>query len=229
MTGRATIRIVAVLFVATGVAACQEPLSRQSPKPKPEQSWELTRALPDAPSPQVDARSQSVREELREKFSADRLPATELRNEASAAHFDLGHFQMRPQGKQSPDPLAKLFFPASPNRATIYRAQDEEAPRGLMGRAIGAASSLVVAHDDSGRTRLNTPYLLRVLAYAAADSARTPYWRRSAAQPATDFGSTIGNDAGMKVFHEFEPGIMQLVKTHQPKFIGQIAQHFSKK
>jgi len=29
-----------------------------------------------------------------------------------------------------------------------------------------------------------------------------------------DFGSTIGNDAALNLFHELEPGIRQMVKGH---------------
>jgi hypothetical protein len=36
------------------------------------------------------------------------------------------------------------------------------------------------------------------------------------------FGSTIGNDAGLNLFHEFEPGIRQMVKGHTPKLAFKI-------
>ncbi|HTW57348.1 MAG TPA: hypothetical protein VMD99_04435 [Terriglobales bacterium] len=93
---------------------------------------------------------------------------------------------------------------------------------GLVGRATYAASSAVIARDGAGTSRLNTSYLLRVLASAVAHSASRPYWRRSLSQPFSDFGATIGNDAGMNVLHEFEPGIRDLVKSHEPKFVSRI-------
>ncbi|HSZ62233.1 MAG TPA: hypothetical protein VK828_10570 [Terriglobales bacterium] len=44
-----------------------------------------------------------------------------------------------------------------------------------------------------------------------------------------DFGSTIGGDAGMNVFHEFAPGIQQIVNAHTPKFVSSIEERFSRK
>ena len=40
--------------------------------------------------------------------------------------------------------------------------------------------------------------------------------------PFNDFGSTIGSDAGMNVFHEFGPGLRQMVKGFTPKFVSRI-------
>jgi hypothetical protein len=93
---------------------------------------------------------------------------------------------------------------------------------GLMGRATYAASRVLVTRDDSGKGRLNTSYLLRALASAAADTASHPYWRRSIGQPFSDFGSTVGNDAGMNLWHEFRPGIEQIMKSHTPRFVSRI-------
>jgi hypothetical protein len=70
---------------------------------------------------------------------------------------------------------------------------------------------------------------LRVLTASVAHSAYRPYWRRSATQPISDFGSTVGSDAGMNVFHEFEPGILQLVKSHEPKFVSKIEEHINRR
>lgn len=91
-----------------------------------------------------------------------------------------------------------------------------------MARAAEAASSVVVTRDDDGRKRLNKSYLLSVATVAVSHVAYRPYWRRSAAQPFGDFGSTIGSEAGMNVLHEFEPGLLQLMKSHEPKFVSRI-------
>jgi len=48
-------------------------------------------------------------------------------------------------------------------------------------------------------------------------------------RPASDFGSTFGSDAGMKVFHEFKPGILQLVKSHEPDFVSAIGERIGNK
>jgi len=87
-----------------------------------------------------------------------------------------------------------------------------------MGRTIYAASHIFVTRDDSGKKRLNTSYFFGVLSLVAAHSARRPSWARSASAPFNDFGSTIGNDAGLNLFHEFEPGIRQMVNDHAPRF-----------
>jgi hypothetical protein len=92
----------------------------------------------------------------------------------------------------------------------------------LMARATYAASRIFITRDESGKDRLNTSYLLRALTSVAADTASRPYWRRSPTGSVSDFGSTVGNDAGMNVWHEFRPGIEQLMKSHTPKFVSRI-------
>jgi hypothetical protein len=140
-------------------------------------------------------------------------------------HFDPGHFNLDEKANRKPsdteDLTAQLFRPSS-----RYHASTSES---LIGRATDAATSIVLPRDEDGDRRLNTPYLLRVLTAAAAHSAYRPYWRRSISQPFSDFGSSVGNDAGMNVFHEFEPGILQLVKTHEPKFVSKMEEHLSRK
>jgi len=93
-----------------------------------------------------------------------------------------------------------------------------------MGRASDAISRVFVTRDDTGKSRLNSAYFLRALSSVAADTASRPYWRRSAGQPISDFGSTLGNDAGMNLLHEFRPGLQQLVKSHGPRFVSKIVQ-----
>jgi hypothetical protein len=93
---------------------------------------------------------------------------------------------------------------------------------GLMGRATYAASRVLVTRDDPGKGRLNTSYLLRALASTAADTASRPYWRRSIGQPFSDFGATVSNDAGTNLWHEFRPGIEQIMKSHTPRFVSRI-------
>lgn len=90
---------------------------------------------------------------------------------------------------------------------------------GLMGRATNAAARVFLIRDDTGRERLNTSYFVRALTAVAADTASRPYWRRSASAPVSDLGSTMGNDAGMNLLHEFEPGLEQLMKNHAPRFV----------
>jgi len=41
-------------------------------------------------------------------------------------------------------------------------------------------------------------------------------------EPFSDFGSTVGNDAGMNLWREFAPTIQQMLKSHAPKFVTKI-------
>jgi hypothetical protein len=97
----------------------------------------------------------------------------------------------------------------------------------FMGRASYAASRIFVTRDGSGKGRLNTPYFLRLLTSVAIHTAYRPYWARSTSATFNNFGSTIGSDAGINVFHEFGPGIRQMVKGHTPKFVSRIAERIT--
>src|SRR4029077_15821713 len=92
----------------------------------------------------------------------------------------------------------------------------------LMGRAMYAASGVFITRDEPRKGRLNSSYFLGVLSSVAVHAAYRPYWARSSGAPFGDFGSTIGNDAGMNLFHEFRPGLEQLMKNHAPRFVSRI-------
>lgn len=66
-----------------------------------------------------------------------------------------------------------------------------------------------------------------MLTSVAIHNAYRPYWARSTSATFTNFGSTIGSDAGMNVFHEFGPGIRQMVKGHAPKFVSRIEERIT--
>ena len=105
------------------------------------------------------------------------------------------------------------------NQQSSYHSSSSNS---LMGRATYAGSRIFVRRDEFGKTRLNTLYLLRTLGSMAAATASRPSWRRSLGEPFGDFGSTVGNDAGINLWHEFRPGIEQLMKSHTPKFVSRI-------
>jgi hypothetical protein len=126
--------------------------------------------------------------------------------------------------RDSRDFLQKYLFPALSKRNLNYHPLTSGS---LMGRATYAASSIFVTRDDSGRRTLNTTYFVAVLSSAVIHTAYRPYWRRSVAEPFSDFGSNIGNDAGMNFLHEFGPGIQQLVRSHAPKFVSKIEERIS--
>jgi len=138
--------------------------------------------------------------------------------EPLAWHFDPGHFYDHPIRQPSRiNSSGSVLLVKTSDR---YRASDSD---NLFVRAFWAASSTLITRGGDGSSHLNNHYLLKVLTSAAASTADRPYWRRSTSQPLADIGSTIGNDAGMNVLHEFQPGILQLVRNHQPKFVSKIA------
>jgi hypothetical protein len=94
-----------------------------------------------------------------------------------------------------------------------------------MGRATDAAFRIFVTRDESGKRRLNTLYFVRVLTSVAADNASRQYRARSGTAPLSNFGSAVGNDAGMNLLHEFGPGIRQKVTGHVPSFMSRIGTH----
>jgi hypothetical protein len=208
MAGIASIRIASFLFLATCMSLSQQSIARITKNP-----------LPDAPSIQVST------------------PERPIEAHGAAAGLNAVHFDSmqvlkydavggRSRTAESKDFFAK-YLSSSPlaHNGSYHSSIDDS----LIDRATYAASSLVLTHDDDGNRHLNTSYLLRVLTSAVAHSAYRPYWKRHLSQPFSEFGSTIGNDAGMNVFHEFEPGILQLVKTHEPRFVSSIEEHFHHK
>jgi hypothetical protein len=61
-----------------------------------------------------------------------------------------------------------------------------------------------------------------VLTTAVIHTAYRPYWNRPVSTPFSNFGSTVGNDAGVNLLHEFAPGLQQLMKSHTPRFVSRI-------
>jgi hypothetical protein len=178
-------------------------------------------ALPDAPS--VSAQTEII------STSADAVPAwasptirveTAVSGEPVRASLT-AVYREAPAQKESGDFFEKYLYPSLLKRHISYHPSSSSS---LMGRATYAASTIFITRDETGKGRLNTPYLVGVLTSAVAHMAYRPYWNRSATTPFSDFGSTIGNDAGMNVLHEFAPGLQQLMKAHAPKFVTRIEQ-----
>jgi hypothetical protein len=215
MAGMVPIRIVSFLFLFTCTSLCQRP------------DADVKKAsLPDAPSVQIPTQERSIQPYDGNSVEFDAVHfdyVRDLKFDASPEHADATE-----SAAQSKNLFARYLYP-SPSSLAHNGSFHTSTSDSLIGRATYAASSLVLTHDDEGNSRLNTSYLLRVLTSAVAHSAYRPYWKRHISQPFSDFGSTIGNDAGINVFHEFEPGILQLVKTHEPRFVSSIEEHFHHK
>lgn len=99
----------------------------------------------------------------------------------------------------------------------------------LLGRATEAATRTFISQTPSGKEKLNTSYLVSVLGSAIIHTAYRPYWNRPVSAPFSDFGSRVGNDAGMNVLHEFGPTLEQVLKSHTPAFVTRIAAGLAQK
>jgi len=149
---------------------------------------------------------------------------------------ELGHITPRPQPgstalyqvafthKESRAFLGKYLYPSLLKQDLCYYPSTSGS---LMGRASYAASRIFIARDDSGKGRLNTSYFLGALSSIAIHTAYRPYWARSTSETFNNFGSAIGSDAGINVFHEFGPGIRQMVKSHTPRFVSRIEERIT--
>jgi|SRR5579872_1287066 len=173
-------------------------------------------SLPEAPSAQASA---SEEQTLKAAFKGERVGVSPAWAGGSGA--TLWAFAEKPEGvqEQQGDFFERHLYPALLKRNLDYRPSMSST---LMGRATYAASRIFFTQDESGRGRLNSSYFLGVLSAAMVHVASRPYWNRSAAAPFSDFGSTIGNDAGMNLLHEFRPGLEQLMKSHTPRFVSRI-------
>jgi hypothetical protein len=126
--------------------------------------------------------------------------------------------------REFPTFFDKYLYPSSLKQKVRYHPSSGG---GFVGRATYAASRIFIVRDNSGKGRLNTSYFLGALTSVAVSTACRPYWARSSSATFNNFGSTIGGDAGMNLFHEFGPDIQQMVKGHTPKFASRIAERIT--
>jgi hypothetical protein len=210
------IRVISFLFFAACAALCQQ----LQEKPR----WS---SLPDAPSVQASAQPDTFRTLVGSPLTPGAVGAegrlaraSELANATRPAQPGAALLDpVEPVQKVSADFFDRRLYPSLLRRRLNYHPASSDS---LMGRATYAASWIFVTRDGSGKGRLDPSYFLGVLTSAAIHTAYRPYWRRSPSQPFNDFGSTIGNDAGMNLFHEFGPGLQQLMRSHAPKFVSRI-------
>jgi hypothetical protein len=97
----------------------------------------------------------------------------------------------------------------------------------VLTRASYAASRIFITRDDSGKGRLNSSYFLGALTSVAIHTAYRPYWARSTSMTISNFGSTIGGDTGVNFFHEFAPGIRQMIRGHPKRGLGAASSNTS--
>ncbi len=200
------------------------------------QGTDTPSALPDAPSAQI-ANSRAV---FRASLDTARQPANtpggnqnlafqcnDFQYDAlqyDALKYDPLHLQAETSRTNAADLTA--WNPSLLKPGPAFHGSNSSS---LVGRATDAASSIVFTRDEDGNRKLNAQYLLRLLTATTAHVAEHRYGRRTIGQPLNDFGSTLGNDAGMNVLHEFQPGLLELLKSHEPKFVSRIAEHAHQK
>lgn len=185
-----------------------------------------TAALPDAPS--ASLASETERYQGLPSASLSRpVEATEV----TPAGIDVSHsvpgfreglsavYKPVLAAKNSNALLNKFLYPSLPKQSSRYQPSSSDR---LVGRATDAATRVLLTRDASGRRKLNTPYIVRVATYVAAHAASRPYYSRSNSAPLSDFGSTIGNDAGMNLLHEFGPGLQKMATAHMPNFVSRL-------
>ena len=186
-------------------------------------------SLPDAPSQVALAepdrfKTFSSQARLPLATSADVLHATQpthLTLEAPLTRTTLS----KGASQEKADDFFSKYLSASRQQNSSYVPSSSGK---VMARATDAASRIFLTRAPSGKPRFNTPYFMRVLTSVAAESASRRYRARSGTAPLSAFGSTVGNDAGMNLLHEFGPGIRQKMTGHLPEFVSRIGEHISR-
>jgi hypothetical protein len=221
MVWKMGIRGTAFLLVASGMAICQQQPRRSLHSPKP---------LPDAPLAQTFAASFSsnnISSSSQASRSATLIPhfggPEEILRLQSASIFRGAAVSVFRENftSNSDDIVDGLLRWVMTSRSSM---RPEVLNGSLVERAGYAASRTLISRTPEGKGRLNTQYILGVLSSAVLHTAYRPYWRRPVSAPFGDFGSTVGNDAGMNLLHEFTPDLEQLMKNHTPRFVSRIEQ-----
>jgi hypothetical protein len=180
-------------------------------------------SLPDAPSAVVAAQTQKFNGPVEESGSL--LNSGEMGVAARPMLRDevLGFDGTAARHKDPDAVFRKYLYPSA------AKHQPNSESRGtVMSRATRAVAGTVVTRNESGKGKIKTSYLLRTLIGVAKDSASTPYWRRHFSDAASDFGSTVGSDAGMNLWNEFGPSIEHLLKNHMPDFVSRIGERIGR-
>ena len=235
------IRFISFCLLVACEALCQSELPsadfRQrdhSNSPEaPREEMRTWRSLPDAPStvqpPKQADKSHTFAAEARTRLTPGVADINSAGDRAG-----LGHIPPGPQPTfsifcktavtQENNFVAKYLYSPLLKQNLLYHPSTSDS---FMGRATYSASRIFIKRDDYEKRRLNTSYFLGVLGSVAIHRAYRPYYVRSPSATFNDFGSTIGNDAGMSLFHEFGPGIRQMAKDHTPKFALKIGERIT--
>jgi hypothetical protein len=219
-------RVVVFVLLASCGALCQN----------------VRRSLPDAPSPDAPSVQAIDRSQKVDWFATEERSSSSLSldlgggnlgtrgfgnpyvgnsyREGNALRAEFGENEQAFAGREQTKTIFEKYLRPSSIKQPSHSSALENLS--VMSRATHAATQTLITRDDMGKARLNTRYLLRTLTAVAKDTASTPYWRRTRGAPLSDFGSTVGSDAGMNLWHEFGPSIEQALKSHTPRFVSQI-------
>jgi hypothetical protein len=214
----APIRITAFLLLTACAVLCQESpaaylLRKTWVEASEVREW---RSLPDAPTPRQAERLPTFVDQGRSPLTLRSAGETVT----PKGYIALGAL---PSSLTYSLPVheeydAKTFWDKHLHLSSPKQTQSPSSNGGFVKQTFAAASGVVITRDNSGNRRLNTSYLLGALSSAAIHTAYRPYGARSASATFNDLGSSVGSDAGVNVFHEFEP----LVKGHIPQFVFRI-------
>ena len=235
----ALIRVISFLLFSASGALCQS--ERPSPDLPRELQFEVQRqetltwrSLPDAPSVQRPTRAEKFHAFVEEARSPLTLGAVAINvriMREQEEHLAPGMpssftslYRTAVLQKESSVFFGKYLYPLLLRQDPRYHPSTSD---NILGRTTYAASRVLITRNDSGKRTLNTSYLLGVLTSSAVATAYRPYWARSASTTFKDLGSTIGTDAGINIFHEFWPGIRQVLKRHSPKFVSRIEERIT--
>jgi hypothetical protein len=245
MVKRTTLRVISFVLLAASGALCQgEGPSGNllhglrfdgSNSFQAQHQAMTTRSLPDAPSVQRAPQLGKFQTFVNEARSPLTLGAVGL-NAAITGETDSEHVNpgARPGlttlyrealiQKESSAFFGRYLYPSLLKQDPRYHPSTNTS---FLGRATYAVSRILVTRRDSGERTFNTSYFLGVLTSVAIATAYRPFWARSASSTFKTFGSTIGGDAGINLFHEFRPEIRQMVNGHTPKFVSKIKENIT--
>jgi hypothetical protein len=187
-------------------------------------------SLPDSPSVQLQTHAEEFQTLINQMRSPSPLGATSIN---AGVLRKAGQSHVIPGGQPSftalQNPALTLKEAHTLVDKCLYPSLDKQNLRyppstsgSFMGRVTDAASRNFIARDESGKGRLNTSYFLGLLTSVVIHTAYRPYWARRASTTFNNFGSTIGSDTGLNLFHEFEPGLRKMMKGHGPKVGSEI-------
>jgi len=241
MVKRTTLRVISFVLLAASGALCQgegpsgnllDGLRFDGSNSIQDQRQEMPtlRSLPDAPSVQRAPQAGKFQTFVDEARSPLTLGAAGVNavitRETDSEHVTPGArpglttlYREALIQKESGAFFGKYLYPSLLKQDPRYYPSTST---GFLGRATYAVTRILITRKDSGERTLNTSYFLGVLTSVAIATAYRPYWARSTSSTFKTFGSTIGGDAGINLFHEFSPEIRQMVNGHTPKFVSKI-------